>query len=303
VCRNSIRFFGNEKKMEDQSKSVSCVRDLRAFPPSCYHLPTDGRKTAHLCNERQRLALLLATYADGDGSRIYPGIERLMRESGMTRRTLFNRLDDLRKLGILKTEGLTRERGTARRSLDVSKLKAGVQDSDAGVQNTPEPECKIADAGVQNRTARVQNSGAGVQRIGCTQPSPQPPQQTDQQTASLPTVRAENGGQAGSTSVSLSLSTKTRWQEFIREANENGLCDEMLYAIPKAGEYDAVLKQLEMLGGDVGNLVGAIDDWAAAQSPPLDTLHYGRWTRWLEQSVDHDCFFEAKAKTQSGLTA
>ena len=79
--------------------------------------------------------------------------------------------------------------------------------------------------------------------------------------------------------------TPTAWQEFTKAATFL-LCDEMLYASPKPGEHEKVLGQLAALGGDVEDFCDEINEWAAAQSPPLNTLHYGRWTRWLEQSSE-----------------
>src|ERR1700737_1192339 len=107
-----------------KQSSVKCVRDLREFPPASYRLPDDGRKWKALCDERRKIANHLATYANGDGTSITAGINRWVKETGIKRRTLFRRLDDLRRLGHLRDKhGLTGESGTARRSLDVSKLK------------------------------------------------------------------------------------------------------------------------------------------------------------------------------------
>jgi hypothetical protein len=69
------------------------------------------------------LANHLATYANGDGTSITAGVARFVRETGMSRSTMFRRLDDLSTLGVLNRHGLTGERGTARRSIDTSKLK------------------------------------------------------------------------------------------------------------------------------------------------------------------------------------
>jgi hypothetical protein len=79
-------------------------------------------------------------------------------------------------------------------------------------------------------------------------------------------------------------SPKERWQDFITKAQAFGLGDEMIYATPKPEEIEAVLRQLKQLGGDIELLADEIDDWKDMQSPPLNTLRYGRWTRWLEQS-------------------
>jgi hypothetical protein len=105
------------------SESVKCVRDIREFPPESYRLPTDGRKWKRVCSERRMLANHLATYANGDGTSITAGVARFVRETGMARSTMFRRLDELSKLGVLNKHGLTCERGTARRSIETSRLR------------------------------------------------------------------------------------------------------------------------------------------------------------------------------------
>ena len=98
------------------TKALKCVRDIRDFPPSAYRLETDGRQQQHLCEQRQRLAWLLATFADGDGKRIRPSVQTLADALGKSRRAVTYLLDDLQRLGLL-------ENG----SLPVSKAPAGVR--------------------------------------------------------------------------------------------------------------------------------------------------------------------------------
>lgn len=115
---------------------------------------------------------------------------------------------------------------------------------------------------------------------------------TNLQPASLPGKEPDakkNGGQAGSGRVGTSSSsTKSKseqlWQEFI---NHECLPNEMRCAAPTAEEKQKVLTQLEEVGPE--NLAVVIDDWKEYQSPPLYTLNYGRWKRWLETG---GAFFE-----------
>jgi hypothetical protein len=87
--------------MADTTKSIRCVRDARAYPPECFSLPTDGRKYKKVCRERREVFIQWATYADGDGSRGYPGVERMALELGMAERTLKRRLAELVELACL----------------------------------------------------------------------------------------------------------------------------------------------------------------------------------------------------------
>lgn len=104
--------------------------------------------------------------------------------------------------------------------------------------------------------------------------------------SSQPALDNEPGRQAGrnENTRSDSLSTKTKWQEFIRKAKAAELCEEMLFAEPNVGEHETVLARLEKYDDDFQDFIDDINDWAEAQSPPLATLYYGRWTRWLEQT-------------------
>lgn len=158
------------------------MRDIRAFPWASYLLPGDGRKGRALAEQRRALALQLASYADGDGTRIRLGIQRLCTELGWTKRTLYRRMEDLRNLGLLaEKECLTQEHGTAVRKLDVSKLILP-----AGVPDTDSQECHIAEQECQIATAGVPDSGAGVPPIRGTQPTsltatePPPPPPTQE---------------------------------------------------------------------------------------------------------------------------
>jgi hypothetical protein len=267
--------------MNSPKSSVKCVRDLRDIPPAAYGLETDGRQQKHLCEQRQRLAWLLATFADGDGTRIRPSVQTLADALGKSRRAVTYLLDDLQKLGLLENGKLAGFKGTKWRALNLRAFaaRADAQSSTSGAQSS-EDRCAIY-AATDAQSTRIEDCVTGE---GCAEPSfsDRPKQQTVQQTARQP--QSDKGGQAGSASVGrVASTTKTPWQQFMQKAEEAELCDEMLFATPLPGEGEAVLRQLEMLGGDVEELVDEIDSWADAQSPPLNMLRLGRWTRWLEQ--------------------
>lgn len=172
------------------SKSVKCVRDIRDLPPSAYALPTDGRKNKKLCADRRALANLLATFANGDGASITVGVKRIMDALEWSRATTFRRLEELRQLGILESDGKLTFQGTRLRRLDASavrKADARVSDSAAIVSDSRGPM-------VSDTTATVSDSCPIVSRIGETQPSIRPTIQTEIQTDQPTVLQNANGG-------------------------------------------------------------------------------------------------------------
>ena len=111
---------------------------------------------------------------------------------------------------------------------------------------------------------------------------------------------SENGGQSGSLSEAEPSSPKSksnvkseaqRWNEFITDQKAD-LPEAMKYAEPTKEERRRILAQLDAIvlddyaikhGSTKAEFLGmAISDWAQQQSPPIGTLQYGRWKRWLE---------------------
>jgi len=108
---------------------------------------------------------------------------------------------------------------------------------------------------------------------------------------------SENGGQAvGRVSEAEPFSSKSkteaqRWIEFVTDKKAD-LPATMRHAQPTDAERTAVLAQLDAIviegyaltsGCTKAEFIGmAISDWEETQSPPLSTLMYGRWKRWLE---------------------
>lgn len=60
------------------------------------------RRCTNLDTHEYAIALTLATYADLDGTRIFPGTERLIRVTGICRRKVLYALGRLRDLGLIE---------------------------------------------------------------------------------------------------------------------------------------------------------------------------------------------------------
>jgi hypothetical protein len=246
------------------AKSVACVRDIRDFPWQAYVLADDGRKARAVAEQRRALAMQLATHADGDGTRISVGINRLMSNLGWSKRTLYRRLEDLRRLELVaEKDGLTKERGTALRRLNVAALtasEAGVPHSIAEVPDSQKQECQIDRPEVPDSAAGVPDSIAGVPRIGGTQPS----SFTVHQTAH-PTGAPETG--AG-------------WEGWITT-----LPSELDGAVPNKEQRRTIEEQLRNHGQQV--MVAAVRRWVAVREMDIAGLRANKWGAWLRECAPH----------------
>jgi hypothetical protein len=187
---------------------VKCVRDLRGYPPSFYRMGTDGRKWFAACKDRKMLAMHLATYADGDGTNITVGIERLRQEMGWSKRTLYYLLADLVLLGILENDTdelaakrgkLTGRRGTRLRHINWEgvweRAAQGVPDSVkecrignfTGVHDS-DTDCMIAPQGLHDTNQGLHDSYQGVQQTADFGPRPytDPPTANPDRAKNLP---------------------------------------------------------------------------------------------------------------------
>jgi hypothetical protein len=112
----------------EHTKSVACVRDWRDFSLDYYRLESDGRKWKSQASNRRQLAEYLATFANGDGSSIEVGIERMSEKFAVDRATICRLLDELRDLHALAPKnGLTSRHGTAVRSLTLKAFEERYQ--------------------------------------------------------------------------------------------------------------------------------------------------------------------------------
>src|ERR1035438_9205481 len=82
-------------------RPIRCLRDVVVLPPGAFALPGDGRQAKHLCHQRKDLAVVIALYANPDGSGAYPAVGTLTKATGQHRATVFRLLADLRALGFL----------------------------------------------------------------------------------------------------------------------------------------------------------------------------------------------------------
>jgi hypothetical protein len=188
--------------MADKLKSVHCVRDLRDAPLEEYTLPDDKRQWKQVARNRQALANFLATFADGDGSRIFPTVETMTKHFGWSRATTFRLLADLRALNLLSEKiGLRGESGPAIRKMDVVGFRkrtftgsaALVKNAFSGVSNSDDQESQTQEQASQSHDAGVSNSIAGVS------PSVRhiPPRFTATETATSTATNSQTEQQAG----------------------------------------------------------------------------------------------------------
>jgi hypothetical protein len=129
---------------------------MRSIPTTAYRLPDDGRKWRTLCEDRKQLADWLASYADGDGSSIYPSVGTIAKAfDTWSRAKIFRVLAALKRLKILSKQGYTREHGTRVRALHPEVLsRPGVSNSGAGVSDSTDQEYQIRGAGVADSRGR-----------------------------------------------------------------------------------------------------------------------------------------------------
>jgi hypothetical protein len=164
---------------KDDRKSVHCVRDLRDAPFEEFKLPDEGRQWKSNARNRQALANFLATYADGDGTRIFPSVETMNKHFGWGRATVFRLLADLRALQLLSDKiGLHGKQGTAVREMDVVGFRkktftgsaALIRNAFQGVAGSDVEESQTQVQGVSNSAQGVSNSSQGVSNSRLTQP-------------------------------------------------------------------------------------------------------------------------------------
>src|SRR3989442_354057 len=144
--------------------SLKCTRDLRDYPPEAYRLPNDGRKWKKLCSDRRALAMELATFANGDGTSITPGVRRLMKNLGWSRSKLFRYIADLEELKLLTSEIRNTGKGrlTSVRALHVEALTQVPDSQVPKSQIGEEPKSQIDAPQVPDSRAQVPDSRAQV---------------------------------------------------------------------------------------------------------------------------------------------
>jgi hypothetical protein len=164
-------------------RPIRCLRDVVDLPPGAFALPGDGRQAKYLCHQRKDLVVVIARYANPDGSGAYPAVGTLTKATGQHRATVFRLLADLRALGFLSDGKQVGPRGSRTRVLNVVKMRAAalalephlrdraeVASSHEAVGQNRAPESHLHDPGVASSHPGVSSSHAGVASSRQTQP-------------------------------------------------------------------------------------------------------------------------------------
>jgi hypothetical protein len=132
-----------------------------------------------------------------------------------------------------------------------------------------------------------ENAGLTVLAVGNKEPREHVGTLPALPAVSAPQNQQRQAGPAGILPPSSSSPSKTtptprqRFLQFIGNTEiETQVPDTMRCAMPKEDEFAQIVEQLEALGDE--ELASIIYDWEEQQSPPIATLKWGRWTRWLE---------------------
>lgn len=267
----------------------------------CTHPELDG-------TDKGLLACLLENGEHGTGENCRPGNRNLMDVVRLTKRPLDARIDRLIQAGLIQRT----ERGDGRGKASVYSIlwrsPSYPDRTPNGEWLVPQPGAKpgCVDSHVYAETGlpKVETGLLAVPKPGCVtaetglsgQPhtisAPESKAHTETHTPACQPKDAAGKAGGGSCGGSFSPKSKTeqeRWVEFIKTAD---LPDTMKYAQPTEEERHKVLAQLDAIvldaydikhGHTKAEILGsAIADWEELQSPPLRTLAYGRWKRWLE---------------------
>ena len=163
--------------MKEKDKAIRCLMDVVDLPPQNFIRPEDGRKANHLSRQRKALAVILAKRANPDGSQSYPSTFTMASALGLSRRSVFRLLDDLRALGFLRDGGLHPIHKTVIRSLDVRKMAnvSPVTDSNSPVPDTrgtgdrlersPVPDSFVTQPPLADRPSKPSSSTAPVSKL------------------------------------------------------------------------------------------------------------------------------------------
>ncbi len=107
--------------MARQSLNTRLLNKLR---PEHFRLPSDdSRKVKHLCRQRRAVLMELKAAADSDGTHVEVAVETIETALGMARACVFERLDELKQLGLLIDEELLGFKKPRRRRLDLLRAQ------------------------------------------------------------------------------------------------------------------------------------------------------------------------------------
>jgi hypothetical protein len=148
------------KQRQQKSESVKLSRDVREIDFEKFSLPNDGRKRKRLSRDRQAAAGWLATFGDGDGSRIFPGLKKMARHFGWSERKCDYVIADLKTLGILIPSTAKRDgqHGNKQWEMIPSALNVEAQDSQIVEAQDSILEAQNRNVDPQDRHVEAQNT-------------------------------------------------------------------------------------------------------------------------------------------------
>jgi hypothetical protein len=158
------------------SQSIKLSRALRNVRVDQYRLANDGRKSRARARDRMVIAEWLATYADADGSRVFPAVKTMCNHFGWSRAKTFRLLADLKKLKLLEDEKnvngkrcLTGEHGTRKRRINLPAFLSAQAPSSLPGPGPVESRCEYE---TPAQTSQIrENDGEQTSQI-CEQESP-----------------------------------------------------------------------------------------------------------------------------------
>jgi helix-turn-helix protein len=93
------------KSTETKNQSQLSTRLFNRLKPEQLKLPEDdSRQLKHLCKQRRTLLMELRGYCNSDGTHVEPAVKTLAESLGCGQASVYRRLDDLKKLGLLVDE-------------------------------------------------------------------------------------------------------------------------------------------------------------------------------------------------------
>jgi len=156
--------------MPDKANPFRCLLEVKVLPIQAYRLPRDGRRWAQACLSRRAVCQALASFANADGSSIFPSIETLYQEIGLSERLIKYRLDDLEELGFLINYKQNR-RGTKNRAMNRAKIRAAKQCNEeesknaTSIQTVQRSDSKNAVNEVKDGNEQAKECTEGLQRM------------------------------------------------------------------------------------------------------------------------------------------
>lgn len=279
--------------MKEKDKAIRCLLDVVDLPPQSFAMAEDGRQKSHLSRQRKALVVILAKYANPDGTRCFPSAKTMATAMGLSARTVFRLLDDLRTLGFMNDGGYHAIHKTRIRALNVSKMTP--------VPSSPSTCDNLEPSPVPSSRGPVTSSQGPLTKQDVTlppllhRPSPPPPP-TAVQTTTIPEVPEEVAEVLEERPTAIvdeearvqelerrdeeawAQHQEREWKRFLSLVHEK---TDLRGAVMTRENAAAVRKQVERY--DPETVVRAIQDWSRNRSMPVDEGLKLPWGAWLRE--------------------